>query len=128
MSDPAGRQLGLLWGVVALLLVLLSPLAPTLASGLWSCLFKGATGIPCPSCGTARAALALAAFDPSTALVRYPLQTLAWVLFLVGGLAAGSMALRGRPLPSLPDLPSWWRIAFLGAVLLNWAYSIATGV
>ncbi len=126
--DGSGRQLGLLWGAVALLLILLSPLAPALASGLWSCPFKSLTGFPCPTCGTGRAALALARFDPIHALVHHPLPALAWMAFIVAGLVAGVRALQCRPLPRIRRLPVWVKVAVVVAVAANWAYSIATGV
>ena len=121
-------QLGLLWGAVALLLILLSPLAPVIASGLWSCPFKSLTGFACPGCGTGRAALALARLDPMHALTHHPLPALAWMAFVVAGLVAGWLAWRRRPLPRIRRLPGWARVAAVAAVLANWAYSIATGV
>ncbi len=126
--DSSDRQLGLLWGGVASLLILVSPLAPKVASGLWTCPFKSLTGLPCPSCGTGRAALALARFDPIHALVHYPLPALAWMAFLAGGLAAGWLAWRRRPLPRIRRLPAWARVGIVAAIVANWAYSIATGV
>lgn len=128
-AGRASRHLGLLWGSVALLLILLSPLASSLASGLWSCPLKSLTGVPCPGCGTTRAALALARFDPVHAIVHYPLPALAWIVFIGGGLWALWRAWRRQPLPRLPRrLPIWARLGVLAAVLANWAYSIATGV
>ncbi len=129
-GDPGtpDRQLGFLWGGIALAMIALSPLAPAIAGGLWSCPFKAVFTIPCPSCGTGRAALALARFDPVGALVHYPLPALVWIAFLAGGLAAGWRAWRGQPLPRIRRFPVWLRIAIAGAVLANWAYSIATGV
>ena len=125
------RQLGLLWGGVALALVLLSPFALRFAAdGLpWKCHFKGLTGIPCPTCGTTRAALSLAELEPLHALIHYPLPTVVWILFIGGGLVAGFRAWRRLPLPDFPNhLPVWARIAIVGALLANWAYSIATDV
>ena len=123
------RQLGLLWGSVALALILLSPFAPRFASGLWSCPFKQLTGVPCPGCGATRAALALAELDPIHGLLHYPLPTVAWILFIGGGLVAGWRSWRRQPLPRLPNrLPVWVKIGIVGAVLANWVYSIATGV
>ncbi len=127
-SESPDRQLGLLWGGVALSLIVLSPLAPAFATGLWSCPFKSLTDIPCPSCGTGRAALALARFAPVEALMHYPLPALAWMAFIAGGLAAGWRAWRGQPLPRIRRLPVWVRIGAVAAVAANWAFSIATGV
>jgi len=123
------RQVGLLWGAVAVAMVLASPLARFLAHGLPACPFKMFTGIPCPGCGTTRAALALATLHPVEAFVHYPLPTLAWTAVVAGGFVAGAFALLGRALPPLPRrLPTWVRVGFVVAVLANWAYSIATGV
>ena len=123
------RQLALLWGAVASLLLAVSPWAAFAGEALWECTFKNWTGIPCPTCGTARAALALAHFDFLGALGRYPLPTLAWIFLLVGGLYTGAMALSGRTPPAFPkSLPVWARAGLVAAVLTNWIYSIATGV
>ncbi len=124
----ADRQLGFLWLAVALALVLLAPVARHLASGLGACPVKTVVGFPCPTCGTARAALALAELDVAGAFIRYPLPALAWTSLVAGGLVAGWLAWRRRPLPRLGRLPGWARLGIVGAVLANWAYSIATGV
>ncbi len=120
--------MGLSWGAAALLAVALTPLAAILADLVPSCLFKAVTGLPCPLCGTTRAALALARFEPLDALGRFPLPTLLWLGFLGGGLGAGALALARRPLSWPRRWPPWAGIGALVAVLVNWAYSIATGV
>jgi Protein of unknown function (DUF2752) len=125
--DP-DRKLAVLWSAAAAGLVLLSPLAPGIASGFWGCPFKRLTGFACPFCGTTRAALALAKLDVAGAFVHYPLPTLAWILFLAGGFAAGWLAWRRRPLPGPGPLPKWLKVGIGAAVALNWGYSIATGV
>lgn len=123
------RQLAFLWGAVALLLLGASPWASLACDALWDCTFKSWTGIPCPTCGTARAALALARLDVLGALGRYPLPTIAWSFLIGGGLIVGTMALLGRTPPPIPNrLPAWGRAAVVAAVLANWMYSIATGV
>lgn len=123
------RQIALWWGVVSVALVALSPLAPLAASGLWVCAFKSFTGFACPTCGTARAALALARLDFVGALTHYPLPTLAWIAFIAGGLLALVTVLVGRTPPPIPNrLPVWAKVSLVAALLVNWAYSIATGV
>ncbi|MGH9324599.1 MAG: DUF2752 domain-containing protein [Vicinamibacteria bacterium] len=123
------RQLAFLWGGVALVLVAASPFAPALSDSLWACAFKSWTGLPCPTCGTARAAVALADLDVMVALSRYPLPALGWIFFLSGGLYVSGLALLGRTPPAIPNhLPIWARALAVTAVLANWMYSIATGV
>jgi hypothetical protein len=125
----SGRQLGLLWGGVAVTLIAASPLGPRLAATLPACHFKQWFGIPCPTCGTTRAALALARLDFVTAFVHYPLATVVWVLLIGGGLLAGMAALAGYGVPEPPRrLSLVARSALVLILLANWAYLIATGV
>ncbi len=125
----SGRQLGLLWGAVSVTLVAVSPLASRLASLLPACRFKALLGIPCPTCGSTRAALDLASFDLVGALVRYPLATVGWTLLIGGGLVAGIAALLGYGVPELPNrLSLAVKLGLLALFLANWAYLIATGV
>lgn len=125
----ARRQVGLLWGAVSLALIGLSPFAARMVAVLPSCLLKSWLELPCPTCGTTRAALALARFDLPGALAVQPLATLAWIALIGGGLAAGSMAAAGRPLaaPGLRPTRSL-RLAIALALLTNWAYLVAAGV
>lgn len=123
------REVALLWGGVAALFIAISPWASRFAGGLWGCTFKSLTGIACPTCGTTRAALALARFDVVTAMTHYPLPTLGWIVFIGGGLMAAGLTLVGRTPPAIPTrLPGWARASVAGALLLNWIYAIATGV
>lgn len=121
------RQTALLWGGVALALVALSPLAPYIVDGLWTCPFKSVTGVPCPTCGTARAALALSRGEVWHALTQYPLPSLAWILFVAGGFYSLWLGLTKRLPISLPKrLPVWARISIVVAVAANWIYSIVS--
>jgi hypothetical protein len=125
------RQLGLLWGGVAAALVALSPLASRLAGLLPPCPLKTFTGVPCPGCGTTRAALALGRLDVLAAFTVSPLAAAAWVLLVGGGLAAGALALAGREPPAPPRLSGGreraFRIAVAGALVANWIYLIYSG-
>jgi hypothetical protein len=123
------RSVAFLWGGVAAVLVALAPWAAAFEGGFWPCIFKSLTGYPCPTCGLTRAAIALARFDVLGALGRYPLPTLAWMFLIGGGLLAAAMTLAGRTPPCIPSkVPTWVKAALVAVLLLNWAYSIATGV
>ena len=125
----ARRQFGLIWGAVAAGLVALSPLAERLAATLPACPVKTWLDLPCPSCGTTRAALALSRLDPMAALALNPLATVAWAGLIVVGLVAGSAAAIGRPLPLIEPRPTLALRLAVGSVLVaNWAYLIVAGV
>lgn len=74
----------------------------------------------------------LAEGHPLTALVRFPLPTVAWVALLAGGLLAGLAALSGHaPVWPWPRDRSWPRPLVAGlalALLASWIFNIATGV
>lgn len=127
-SLKSERQLGLIWGAVAALLVCLSPLVGRLASALPACPVKLVAGVPCLTCGSTRSAVALARMDVVAAVAINPLATLGWIALIGGGLIAGSLALLGRPLRE----PGWhlsvpWRCALGSLLLANWLYLIGMG-
>lgn len=125
----AWRETRILWGVVALGILALAPFGRYLAGLLIGCPFRGLTGLPCPTCGITRAALALAEFDFAGALLSYPLMTLAWIGLIGGGLLALLSVLLKIDVPEPPRRLANWQIALIvAAILANWAYSIATGV
>ncbi|MCG8458014.1 MAG: DUF2752 domain-containing protein [Holophagales bacterium] len=135
-SRRLGPPWALAWLGTCVALVLAAPLAPAIA-GLLFCPWKELAGFACPLCCTTRAALALAELRPLFALATYPLPTLAWVAFFLGGLVYGTQAIAGRDPSSVER--AWrelrqrfgrrrlWAVLVV-AVLANWAYSIATGV
>jgi len=122
--DPSARQLAALWGGAAMALLALAPFGPRLAAALPACPVHTLTGLPCPSCGTTRAALALAAGDPLAAFAANPLAALGWLAAIAGGLAALALLAFGRPLPSLPGWPERWRWPLAVALAADWAYLI----
>lgn len=111
------------------MLLALSPLAARLSQLAPHCPIKMATAFPCPSCGTTRAAVALAHLDLAGALEVNPLAAAAWLGLVGGGLLAGLLAAMDRPLRE----PSWrlaapWRWLLGLALLANWVYLVGAGV
>ena len=123
------RGLALVLALGALSAAALAPFLPWLAPLVPGCPFHALTGVPCPGCGTTRAALALARGDVPAAFGWNPLAAAA---FLFGGAAcllAPWWVVAGRPLPSLARVLSWRaRIALVAALAANWAWLIARGV
>lgn len=121
------RQLGLFWGAAALALLALAPAAPALAPGLPPCFFHQLTGLPCPTCGGTRAALALRAGDLALALHLNPLVTSALALLVGGGLVAGLVALAGHGVKEPARYPGWTRAAVVLVLAANWIWLIVDG-
>jgi hypothetical protein len=116
------RALGLYWGAAAAASVALSPLAVRAAELAPPCLFRSVTGLPCPTCGSTRAILALARLDLAGAVALNPLAAAAALVFLAGGLLAAVAALAGRPLREPQRYPTAARLALLAAVAANWVW------
>ena len=121
--------MGLLWGTVAVVLLILATRAEQLAQTLPECTFKALVGLPCLTCGVTRSALALADLDFGVALRINPLATVLVVAFVGGGLVAGSLALGGRPLREPRwDLLPVERLGLVAVVVANWAYLVWRGI
>lgn len=119
------RQLGVLWGVVAVSALALRPLWLEIAPLLPACPFRTLTGIPCLTCGTTHAAVALFHGRIGAALLANPLAALAGVAFIAGGLVAPLWALLGWRVPALPaPLPPWLRVGALAVLAVCWIYLI----
>ncbi|HQR47294.1 MAG TPA: DUF2752 domain-containing protein [Thermoanaerobaculia bacterium] len=127
MAVARERQLGLFWGAAALGLLVLSPAARLVAPGLPPCFFHSVTGLPCPTCGGTRAALALLEGDVALALHLNPLVTAALALLVGGGLLAGLVALAGRGVKEPARLPGWTRAAVVLLLAANWLWLIVDG-
>jgi len=126
-GQGAGRQAAAMWFASSAGLVLLSPWAHALAERLPACFVKELTGLPCPTCGGTRAALALAGLDVPGALRWNPLVAAGLVLFVAGGVVAGVLALTDR-LPREPvRMPLWLRAAVVMAVVGSWVWLVADG-
>jgi len=122
------RQLGLLWGGVAVLMIGLVPVVDRLASMLPACPIKAIVGLPCLSCGTTRAGLALSKLDLASAISINPVATLAWLVLIGGGLVVGFLSIWGAPLEEPNwDLPLSTRWLLVAVLLTNWMYLVGAG-
>jgi len=121
------RQLATLWVAAVVSALVLRPVWIAIAPHFRTCTFRTLSGIPCPTCGTTRSALAMLDFDLVSAFLVNPLATLVGSTFVVGGAAALVWLIFGWPMPSFGL--RWnrrWTIALVGIVVINWAYLIAT--
>lgn len=93
------------------------------------CVFKAVTGLPCLTCGTTRALGRLAHLDLAGALRMNPL-VIAGMLALVPWAAADLVLLptgRALSLELSPSGARLARVAVVAALLVNWAWLVATG-
>ncbi|HSD65491.1 MAG TPA: DUF2752 domain-containing protein [Vicinamibacteria bacterium] len=93
------------------------------------CLFRGLTGLPCPTCGSTRALGRLFALDFAGALRMNPFTTL--VAVVVAAWAAADLALLPRRqalgLEVSRRVAFGLRVAALVLFLANWVYLVAAG-
>jgi hypothetical protein len=121
------RQLAFLWLAAATSALALRPLWLAIAPVLRPCVFRSLFGIPCPTCGTTRAATYFLDGDLIAAFAANPLAAAAGLLFVVGAPLATLWAIARWPVPVLPTpLPSWIRVGAAALVAINWLYIIAT--
>jgi hypothetical protein len=120
------RQLAFLWLAAAVSALALRPLWLAVGPLLRPCVFRSLTGIPCPTCGTTRAAAAFLDGHLITAFAANPLAAAAGLLFVVGAPLATLWAVSGWPVPVLPTpLPGWVRIGAVILLVVNWLYVIS---
>jgi hypothetical protein len=93
------------------------------------CVFKGLTGLPCPTCGSTRTLGRLFALDFAGALAMNPFTTL--VSVVVGAWALADLALLPRKkalgLEMPPRLAFALRVLALTLFLANWVYLLLAG-
>jgi len=118
----------MLWVAAASSALVLRPMWIALAPHLRSCTFRTLTGVPCPTCGTTRSALAMLDLDLVAAFQVNPLAALIGATFIVGGAAALVWLVCRWPMPSLGfEWNRWWTAAVVGIIAINWVYLIVTG-
>lgn len=115
----------LLWLVAAASAIALRPLWLALAPHLRPCIFRTITGLPCPTCGTTRAAVAFLHGDLVSAFASNPLATLTGILFIAGAPIAALWVVSDGPGVQVPQAPpQLLRWVLLGMIALNWLWVI----
>lgn len=117
----------MLWSIAAAATAALRPVWITVAPHLRPCTFRGLTGIPCPTCGTTRVALALLDCDIAGAFAVNPLATMAGIGFFAGALLALVWLVLRWPVVVIDGFgPRRLAVAVLILALVNWAYLIVS--
>ncbi len=95
------------------------------------CVFKGLTGLPCPTCGSTRALGRLVALDFAGALAMNPFTTVVAVVLAAWGVAdLGAPVAPSRRRPrrvTRSASASPLRVGALVLFLANWVYLVAAG-
>jgi hypothetical protein len=93
------------------------------------CVFKGLSGLPCPTCGSTRAVARLFDLDPAGALAMNPFTTV--VAVVIAAWAAVDLLLlpRGQALRVglSRSVGNAFRIVAFIAFVANWVYLLAAG-
>lgn len=125
--EPGGIEFGIIYGVIALLVLFAGRFLPILALAP-SCAFKALTGFPCPTCGSTRSIVHLAHAQFFSAFTMNPLVFMTFLAALVAlvhgattwvfDLPRISIALEDREKDVL-------RIAAVLILLFNWLYLLS---
>jgi hypothetical protein len=118
-----------IWAIGAAAAMAARGFAPLAASQLPACTLHALTGVACPTCGSTRAALALARGEWGAALAANPLATLALAGFAAGALLVPLWAACGAPLAAASPLSTRaLRASIAGVLAANWLFVLARGL
>ena len=81
-KEPGQIEFGIIYGGIALLMLGAGRMLPVLSFAP-ACVFRGLTGIPCPTCGSTRSLVHLSHGDVLSALSLNPLTTLSLIAAIV---------------------------------------------
>ena len=98
--------------------------------GVRLCLFHRLTGLPCLTCGSTRAAAALASGDVAGAFARQPLAVAVAACLVAASALYSAFLVLGRRVVAVRLEPVERRLACLAIValaLLNWLYLVWRG-
>ena len=130
LSTPVGAPpLGAIFGSLGLLGAAVVGLLGLDRVPVTFCVFKGLSGLPCPTCGSTRAVARLFELDPAGALAMNPFTTLAAVVIAAWAVVDVLLLPRRRALRVglSRSLGRAFRIAAFAAFVANWVYLIAAG-
>jgi hypothetical protein len=125
---PGKIEFGIIYGGIALLALFACRFLPVLAFAP-SCVFKGLTGLPCPTCGATRSIVFLARGDITAAFFMNPLVgacAIAAVLFLLYSLFTLIFDVPRIGVALSENEKDLLRALVVLCVLVNWLYLVIT--
>jgi hypothetical protein len=128
-TRAGARPLGAIFGGIGVLAAAAISLLHLDRLPVTLCVFKGLTGLPCPTCGSTRTLARLFALDFGGALTMNPFMTL--VAVVVAAWAVADLVLlparRALDVSVAPRLGLALRVSALILFLTNWVYLMAAG-
>jgi hypothetical protein len=126
---PGAPPLGAIFGGIGVLAAAVVGALGLDRLPLTFCVFKGLSGLPCPTCGSTRTVARLFDLDPAGALAMNPFTTI--VAVVLAAWAVVDLLLlpsrRALRVGFSPRLGRVLRIAALVAFMANWVYLLAMG-
>ena len=119
-------EFGIIYGGIALVMLGAGRLLPILSFAP-DCVFKGLTGIPCPTCGSTRSVVHLAHGDILSALAMNPLTTLcllAAIVYFIASLMSVAFDLPRINFILADKEKNVMRAGVVMILLAQWAYLI----
>ena len=128
-AEPGAPPLGAIFGGIGLLAAGAISLLRLDRVPLTLCMFKGLTGMPCPTCGSTRAAARLFELDPGGALAMNPFTTVLATVIAAWAVVDVLLLPRRRALRVGLSRSSGraFRVVVFAAFLMNWVYLIVAG-